>query len=132
MQTYENINEDINKGWLEGQLRDYYNNMLSKNSFTIPYLYKGDTYELGKAIEALEYLFNKAYDANSQEETRNRLSQMTGVYLTSIIVELKEYKKQLEELNRHFSYLENKKNKFKPEYYGEWYSEFKKEGDKNE
>ena len=97
---------------------------LKDNSVSIPYLYNGDLWQIEKTIEALEYLFEKSCEANWDDETRTRLSQMSGIYLNPIIVELREYKKQLEKLQNALSF--KKENNFKPIYYGDWYTEYKK------
>ena len=120
----ENVN--MNTGYLSEEYNKALNKHLKENSTSIPYLYNGDLWQIEKAIEALEYLSNRAYEANVEDETRTRLSQMGGVYLTPIIIELKEYKKQLEKLQKIITVSSKKKENTKPIYYGEWYDEYKK------
>ena len=65
----ENIN--IN-GYLQEEL-SLLKEALNKKSIEIPYLYNGDLWQIEKTIEALEYLFNKSFEANLDEETRPSL-----------------------------------------------------------
>lgn len=120
----EDVN--MNTGYLSEEYNKVLKEHLNNNSVVIPYLYNGDTWQIGKAIEALEYLFDKSYEANGEDETRTRLSQMGGVYLNPIIVELKEYKKQLEKLQNVIAFSSKKEKNTKPVYYGNWYEEYKK------
>ena len=117
----ENIN--IN-GYLQEEFSLSLKEALNKKSIEIPYLYNGDLWQIEKTIEALEYLFNKSFEANLDEETRTRLSQMGGIYLNPIIVELKDYKDKLEKLQNTINASSINKNN-KPIYYGRWYEEYK-------
>lgn len=117
---------DLNTGYLSKEYNELLQKHLNNNSVAIPYLYNGDLKQIEKAIEALEYLFNKSYESNCDDETRTRLSQMGGIYLTPIIVELKEYKKQLEKIQKIITLSSKKEENFKPIYLGKWYEEYKK------
>lgn len=103
------LDNDINEGYLSNPINNILKKAIEDKSFTFPLLYKGDSWEVGKAIEALEYLFEKAYKANEDEETRTRLSQMGTIYLNPIIVELRDYKKRLDKYNKEF-YINNRKD----------------------
>ena len=125
------LNNNINEVYLSNTVNNILKKAIEDKSFTFPLLYNGDSWEVGKAIEALEYLFEKAYKANEDEETRTRLSQMGTIYLNPIIVELRDYKERLDKYNKTMNFYKVSNDQFERHYYGNWYTEFKGEENGN-
>ena len=94
-------------------------------------LYDGDLWKLKKGIDALQYLFDRAYENNQskgENEELDRLSQMTTLYLSSAIYDLRVYQKELEQYLKHMDLTPKTNNKKKDMI--DWYTEFK--GEENE
>ena len=105
--------------------------MLERNSVKIPILYNGDLWKLEKGIDALQYLFDRAYENNQskgENEELDRLSQMTTLYLSSVIYDLREYQKELEQYLKYMNLIPKTDSKKKDMI--DWYTEFK--GEENE
>ena len=126
------MQKDINTGYFSEEEKEIYRKMLERNSVKIPMLYDGDLWKLKKGIDALQYLFDRAYENNQskgENEELDRLSQMTALYLSSAIYDLRAYQKDLE---KYLNYIHMKDEKIenkelKP---SDWYTEFK--GEENE
>ena len=126
------MQEDINTGYFSEEEKEIYRKMLERNSVKIPMLYDGDLWKLEKGIDDLQYLFDRAYENNQkvkENEELDRLSQMTALYLSSAIYDLRAYQKDLE---KYLNYIHMKDGKIenkelKP---SDWYTEFK--GEENE
>ena len=126
------MQEDINTGYFSEEEKEIYRKMLERNSVKVPFLYNGDLWKLEKGINDLQYLFDRAYENNQskgENEELDRLSQMTTLYLSSAIYDLKVYQKDLE---KYLNYIHMKDGKIenkelKP---SDWYTEFK--GEENE
>lgn len=123
------MQDDINSGYFSEEEKETYRKMLEKNSVKVPMLYKGDLWKLEKGINDLQYLFDRAYEKNQSKEENeelDRLSQMTTIYLSSVIYDLKEYKSELEKYLNYRNIIEDKKDSK----INDWYTEFK--GEENE
>ena len=126
------MQEDINTGYFSEEEKEIYRKMLERNSVKIPMLYDGDLWKLKKGIDALQYLFDRAYENNQskgENEELDRLSQMTTLYLSSAIYDLRVYQKELE---KYLNYIHMKDGKIedKEQKPRDWYTEFK--GEENE
>ena len=123
------MQEDINIGYLDEE--ETYRKMLEKNSVKIPMLYNGDLWKLEKGINDLQYLFDRAYENNQskgENEELDRLSQMTTLYLSSAIYDLRVYQKELEQYLKYMGLIPKTNSKKKDMI--DWYTEFK--GEENE
>ena len=123
------MQDDINIGYLDEE--ETYRKMLEKNSVKIPMLYNGDLWKLEKGINDLQYLFDRAYENNQskgENEELDRLSQMTTLYLSSAIYDLREYQKELEQYLKYMNLIPKTDSKKKDMI--DWYTEFK--GEENE
>ena len=126
------MQDNTNNGYFSEEEKEIYRKMLERNSVKIPMLYDGDLWKLKKGIDALQYLFDRAYENNQskgENEELDRLSQMTALYLSSAIYDLRAYQKDLE---KYLNYIHMKDEKIenkelKP---SDWYTEFK--GEENE
>lgn len=126
------MQDDINTGYFSEEKKETYRKMLEKNSVKVPMLYKGDLWKLEKGIDDLQYLFDRAYERNvskKENEELDRLSQMTTIYLSSAIYDLREYQKELEQYLNYIR-MEDKKIEVKEQESKDWYTEFK--GEENE
>ena len=88
------MQDDIDTGYFSEEEKEIYRKMLERNSVKIPMLYDGDLWRLEKRIDNLQYLFDRAYENNQskgENEELDRLSQMTTLYLSSAIYDLKVY-----------------------------------------
>ena len=122
------MQEDINTGYFSEEEKEIYRKMLERNSVKIPMLYDGDLWKLKKGIDALQYLFDRAYENNQskgENEELDRLSQMTTLYLSSAIYDLREYQKELEQCLKYMNL--NPKTDSKKKDMKDWYTEFKGE-----
>ena len=122
------MQDNIDNGYFNEEEKEIYRKMLEKNSVKLPMLYDGDLWKLEKGIDDLQYLFDRAYENNQkvkENEELDRLSQMTTLYLSSTIYDLRKYQKELEQYLKHI-HIEDKniedKQKSK-----DWYTEFKGE-----
>ena len=123
------MQDDIDNGYFSKEEKEIYKNMLERNSVKIPILYNGDLWKLEKGIDALQYLFDRAYENNQkvkENEELDRLSQMTTLYLSSTIYDLRKYQKELE---KYLNYIHMKDRKIKDKELkpNDWYTEFKGE-----
>lgn len=122
------MQDNTNNGYFSEEEKEIYRKMLERNSVKIPMLYDGDLWKLKKGIDALQYLFDRAYE-NSQSKGENeeldRLSQMTTLYLSSVIYDLREYQKELEQCLKYMNL--NPKTDSKKKDMKDWYTEFKGE-----
>ena len=126
------MQDDIDTGYFSEEEKEIYRKMLERNSVKVPLLYNGDLWKLEKGIDDLQYLFDRAYENNQkvkENEELDRLSQMTALYLSSAIYDLRVYQKDLE---KYLNYIHMKDGKIenkelKP---SDWYTEFK--GEENE
>ena len=126
------MQDDIDTGYFSEEEKEIYRKMLERNSVKVPFLYNGDLWKLEKGIDDLQYLFDRAYENNQkvkENEELDRLSQMTALYLSSAIYDLRVYQKDLE---KYLNYIHMKDGKIenkelKP---SDWYTEFK--GEENE
>ena len=126
------MQEDINTGYFSEEEKEIYRKMLERNSVKVPFLYNGDLWKLEKGINDLQYLFDRAYENNQskgENEELDRLSQMTTLYLSSAIYDLRVYQKDLE---KYLNYIHMKDGKIenKELKHRDWYTEFK--GEENE
>ena len=126
------MQDNTNNGYFSEEEKEIYRKMLEKNSVKIPMLYDGDLWKLKKGIDALQYLFDRAYENNQskgENEELDRLSQMTTLYLSSAIYDLRAYQKDLE---KYLNYIHMKDGKIedKEQKPRDWYTEFK--GEENE
>ena len=126
------MQKDINTGYFSEEEKEIYRKMLERNSIKVPLLYNGDLWKLEKGIDDLQYLFDRAYKNNQkvkENEELDRLSQMTTLYLSSAIYDLREYQKDLE---KYLNYIHMKDGKIenKEQKPRDWYTEFK--GEENE
>ena len=122
------MQEDINTGYFSEEEKEIYKKMLERNSVKVPFLYNGDLWKLEKGIDALQYLFDRAYENNQskgENEELDRLSQMTTLYLSSAIYDLREYQKELEQYLKYMNL--NSKTDSKKKDMKDWYTEFKGE-----
>ena len=122
------MQKDINTGYFSEEEKEIYRKMLERNSVKIPMLYDGDLWKLKKGIDALQYLFDRAYENNQskgENEELDRLSQMTTLYLSSAIYDLREYQKELEQCLKYMNL--NPKTDSKKKDMKDWYTEFKGE-----
>lgn len=123
------MQDDINTGYFNEEEKETYRKMLERNSVKFPILYNGDLWKLEKGIDDLQYLFDRAYEKNQnkkENEELDRLSQMTTIYLSSAIYDLRKYKNELEKYLNYRNMIEDKKcSKI-----NDWYTEFK--GEENE
>ena len=125
------MQDDIDTGYFSEEEKEIYRKMLERNSVKIPMLYDGDLWMLKKGIDALQYLFDRAYENNQskgENEELDRLSQMTTLYLSSAIYDLREYQKELEQCLKYMNL--NPKTDSKKKDMKDWYTEFK--GEENE
>ena len=126
------MQEDINTGYFSEEEKEIYRKMLERNSVKLPMLYNGDLWKLEKGIDDLQYLFDRAYENNQkvkENEELDRLSQMTTLYLSSAIYDLKVYQKDLEKY-LNYIHMKNGKIEDKEQKPRDWYTEFK--GEENE
>lgn len=126
------MQDDINTGYFSEEEKEIYRKMLERNSVKIPMLYDGDLWKLKKGIDALQYLFDRAYENNQskgENEELDRLSQMTTLYLSSAIYDLRAYQKDLEKY-LNYIHMKNGKIEDKEQKPRDWYTEFK--GEENE
>ena len=126
------MQDNTNNGYFSEEEKEIYRKMLERNSVKIPMLYDGDLWKLKKEIDALQYLFDRAYENNQskgENEELDRLSQMTTLYLSSAIYDLRVYQKELE---KYLNYIHMKDGKIedKEQKPRDWYTEFK--GEENE
>ena len=125
------MQDDIDNGYFSKEEKEIYRNMLERNSVKIPILYNGDLWKLEKGINDLQYLFDRAYENNQskgENEELDRLSQMTTLYLSSAIYDLRAYQKELEQYLKYMDLTPKTNNKKKDMI--DWYTEFK--GEENE
>ena len=125
------MQKDINTGYFSEEEKEIYKKMLERNSVKVPFLYNGDLWKLEKGINDLQYLFDRAYENNQskgENEELDRLSQMTTLYLSSAIYDLRVYQKELEQYLKHMDLIPKTNNKKKD--MKDWYTEFK--GEENE
>lgn len=125
------MQDDIDTGYFSEKEKEIYRKMLERNSVKIPMLYDGDLWRLEKRIDNLQYLFDRAYENNQkvkENEGLDRLSQMTALYLSSAIYDLREYQKELEQYLKYMNL--NLKTDSKKKDIKDWYTEFK--GEENE
>lgn len=125
------MQDDIDTGYFSEKEKEIYRKMLERNSVKIPMLYDGDLWRLEKRIDNLQYLFDRAYENNQkvkENEGLDRLSQMTTLYLSSAIYDLREYQKELEQYLKYMNL--NLKTDSKKKDIKDWYTEFK--GEENE
>ena len=123
---------DIDTGYFSEEEKEIYRKMLERNSVKLPMLSNGDLWKLEKGIDDLQYLFDRAYENNQkvkENEELDRLSQMTALYLSSAIYDLRVYQKDLE---KYLNYIHMKDGKIedKEQKLRDWYTEFK--GEENE
>ena len=126
------MQDDIDTGYFSEEEKEIYRKMLERNSVKVPLLYNGDLWKLEKGIDDLQYLFDRAYENNQnkgENEELDRLSQMTTLYLSSAIYDLRVYQK---ELKKYLNYIHMKDGKIenKEQKPRDWYTEFK--GEENE
>ena len=122
------MQDNTNNGYFSEEEKEIYRKMLERNSVKIPMLYDGDLWKLKKGIDALQYLFDRAYENNQskgENEEPDRLSQMTTLYLSSAIYDLREYQKELEQCLKYMNL--NPKTDSKKKDMKDWYTEFKGE-----
>lgn len=125
------MQDDIDTGYFSEEEKEIYRKMLERNSVKVPFLYNGDLWKLEKEIDDLQYLFDMAYENNQkvkENEELDRLSQMTTLYLSSTIYDLRVYQKELEQYLKYMNL--NPKTDSKKKDMKDWYTEFK--GEKNE
>ena len=125
------MQDDIDTGYFSEEEKEIYRKMLERNSVKVPLLYNGDLWKLEKGIDDLQYLFDRAYENNQkvkENEELDRLSQMTTLYLSSAIYDLREYQKELEQYLKYMNLIPKTDNKKKDMI--DWYTEFK--GEENE
>ena len=126
------MQKDINTGYFSEEEKEIYKKMLERNSVKVPFLYNGDLWKLEKGIDDLQYLFDRAYENNQkvkENEELDRLSQMTALYLSSAIYDLRAYQKDLEKY-LNYIHMKNGKIEDKEQKPRDWYTEFK--GEENE
>ena len=126
------MQKDINTGYFSEEEKEIYRKMLERNSVKVPLLYNGDLWKLEKGINDLQYLFDRAYENNQkvkENEELDRLSQMTTLYLSSAIYDLRTYQKDLEKY-LNYIHMKNGKIEDKEQKPRDWYTEFK--GEENE
>ena len=122
------MQDNTNNGYFSEEEKEIYRKMLERNSVKIPMLYDGDLWKLKKGIDALQYLFDRAYENNQskgENEELDRLSQMTTLYLSSAIYDLRVYQKELEQCLKYMNL--NPKTDSKKKDMKDWYTEFKGE-----
>ena len=110
------MQDDIDNGYFNEEEKEAYRKMLEKNSVKLPMLYDGDLWKLEKGIDDLQYLFDRAYENNQkvkENEELDRLSQMTTLYLSSTIYDLRKYQKELEQYLKHMNLIPKTNNKKK-------------------
>ena len=125
------MQDDIDTGYFSEEEKEIYRKMLERNSVKVPFLYNGDLWKLEKGINDLQYLFDRAYENNQkvkENEELDRLSQMTALYLSSAIYDLRVYQKELEQYLKYMGLIPKTNNKKKDMI--DWYTEFK--GEENE
>ena len=125
------MQKDINTGYFSEEEKEIYRKMLERNSVKVPFLYNGDLWKLEKGINDLQYLFDRAYENNQkvkENEELDRLSQMTTLYLSSAIYDLRVYQKELEQYLKYMGLIPKTNSKKKDMI--DWYTEFK--GEENE
>ena len=122
------MQDDIDNGYFSEEEKEIYRKMLERNSVKVPFLYNGDLWKLEKGINDLQYLFDRAYENNQskgENEELDRLSQMTTLYLSSAIYDLRVYQKELEQYLKYMNL--NPKTDSKKKDMKDWYTEFKGE-----
>ena len=110
------MQDDIDNGYFNEEEKEIYRKMLERNSVKVPFLYNGDLWKLEKEIDDLQYLFDMAYENNQkvkENEELDRLSQMTTLYLSSAIYDLRVYQKELEQYLKHMDLIPKTNNKKK-------------------
>ena len=110
------MQDDIDNGYFNEEEKEIYRKMLERNSVKVPFLYNGDLWKLEKGIDDLQYLFDRAYENNQkvkENEELDRLSQMTTLYLSSAIYDLRVYQKELEQYLKHMDLIPKTNNKKK-------------------
>ena len=110
------MQDDIDNGYFNEEEKEINRKMLGKNSVKLPMLYDGDLWKLEKGIDDLQYLFDRAYENNQkvkENEELDRLSQMTTLYLSSAIYDLRVYQKELEQYLKHMDLIPKTNNKKK-------------------
>ena len=125
------MQDDIDTGYFSEEEKEIYRKMLERNSVKVPLLYNGDLWKLEKGIDDLQYLFDRAYENNQkvkENEELDRLSQMTTLYLSSAIYDLRVYQKELEQYLKYMGLIPKTNSKKKDMI--DWYTEFK--GEENE
>ena len=125
------MQDDIDTGYFSEEEKEIYRKMLERNSVKVPLLYNGDLWKLEKGIDDLQYLFDRAYENNQkvkENEELDRLSQMTALYLSSAIYDLRVYQKDLEQYLKYMGLIPKTNSKKKDMI--DWYTEFK--GEENE
>ena len=126
------MQDNTNNGYFSEEEKEIYRKMLERNSVKVPFLYNGDLWKLEKGIDDLQYLFDRAYENNQkvkENEELDRLSQMTALYLSSAIYDLRAYQKDLEKY-LNYIHMKNGKIEDKEQKPRDWYTEFK--GEENE
>ena len=122
------MQDDIDTGYFSEEEKEIYRKMLERNSVKVPFLYNGDLWKLEKGINDLQYLFDMAYENNQkvkENEELDRLSQMTTLYLSSAIYDLRVYQKELEQYLKYMGLIPKTNSKKKDMI--DWYTEFKGE-----
>ena len=110
------MQDDIDTGYFSEEEKEIYRKMLERNSVKVPFLYNGDLWKLEKGIKDLQYLFDRAYENNQskgENEELDRLSQMTTLYLSSAIYDLRVYQKELEQYLKYMDLIPKTNNKKK-------------------
>ena len=110
------MQDDIDTGYFSEKEKEIYRKMLERNSVKIPMLYDGDLWRLEKRIDNLQYLFDRAYENNQkvkENEELDRLSQMTTLYLSSAIYDLRVYQKELEQYLKYMGLIPKTNSKKK-------------------
>ena len=110
------MQDNTNNGYFSEEEKEIYRKMLERNSIKVPLLYNGDLWKLEKGIDDLQYLFDRAYENNQkvkENEELDRLSQMTTLYLSSAIYDLRVYQKELEQYLKHMDLIPKTNNKKK-------------------
>ena len=109
------MQKDINTGYFSEEEKSFYLSEV-QDYVKIPFLYNGDLWKLEKGINDLQYLFDRAYENNQkvkENEELDRLSQMTTLYLSSAIYDLRVYQKELEQYLKYMNLIPKTDNKKK-------------------
>lgn len=110
------MQDNIDNEYFNEEEKEIYRKMLEKNSVKLPMLYDGDLWKLEKGIDDLQYLFDRAYENNQkvkENEELDRLSQMTTLYLSSAIYDLRKYQKELEQYLKYMGLIPKTNSKKK-------------------